>query len=334
MKKQPTINLIIYLTLSTFFLYFSYINNYLIKVFPHSSFIFPLLIGLLIILLTILIPIKHINVNNTSIIKNVFLSLYYIVFNSILLTNTCNILIYYFYPNISFLLLSILLILIIFLFALFQTKQLFDVSLLIYIIIIMSNFVIIFNTSIPNFNILYNIKNTFQLKFDFILFIPLLFMLLEPLCLMINCSKENVLNIKKTIILSTLISSVLATIFIFLNYLFYNSTYLTQLSFPSFAFLTSFLGPEFLDHFQIIILPSTLAYSLLKISLNVSLVSSNFDKPKVIILVNSILIFIITNIMYRYTSSKSFIILFLILLLNFIPLIFNKKEGYHETSPT
>ena len=334
MKKQPTINLIIYLTLSTFFLYFSYINNYLIKVFPHSSFIFPLLIGLLIILLTILIPIKHLNVNNTSILKNVFLSLYYIVFNSILLTNTCNILIYYFYPNISFLLLSILLTLIIFLFALFQTKQLFDVSLLIYIIIIMSNFVIIFNTSIPNFNILYNIKNTFQLKFDFILFIPLLFMLLEPLCLMINCSKENVLNIKKTIILSTLISSVLATIFIFLNYLFYNSTYLTQLSFPSFAFLTSFLGPEFLDHFQIIILPSTLAYSLLKISLNVSLVSSNFDKPKVIILVNSILIFIITNIMYRYTSSKSFIILFLILLLNFIPLIFNKKEGYHETSST
>ena len=334
MKKQSTINLIIYLTLSTFFLYFSYINNYLIKVFPHSSFIFPLLIGLLIILLTILIPVKHINVNNTSIIKNVFLSLYYIAFNCILLTNTCNILIYYFYPNISFLLLSILLILIIFLFALFKTKQLFDVSLLIYIIIIISNFIIIFNTSIPNFNILYNIRNTFHLKFDFILFIPLLFMLLEPLFLMINSSKENIPNIKKTIILSTLISSILATIFIFLNYLFYNSTYLTQLSFPSFAFLTSFLGPEFLDHFQIIILPSTLAYSLLKISLNISLVSSNFDKPKVIILVNSILIFIITNIMYRYTSSKSFIILFLILLLNFIPLIFNKKEGYHETSPT
>ena len=152
----------------------------------------------------------------------------------------------------------------------------------------------------------------------------------EPIILTLNKNMDIQTNIKGTLIISVVISSIISTAHILLNYLFYCSSFLEQLSFPSFAFLSLFLGPEFLDYFHIIILTTSLGYTLLKIAYNVSILSNT----KGISLKRSffllLLVFILTNLLYKYSSLNYNFILLILISINLILLIFSKKENYHE----
>lgn len=331
MKKQSTLNLTIYLTISQLLLHYVIINNVSIYLFPNAAFLVPLIVGLITILFVLLLPKAPIRFKKFNSLIKITYSLYYILFSIIILAFSTYIINYYFYPKTNFFLLTLLFSLVIMLLSSYPTKHLFDVSLTIYLVIFLLNFILLFNTSFIDLDLIYNI----DLKVQFSNYIPIILLLsisLEPINnYLLNIHEENI-KIKRSIIISTIITSIVSSILIFINYLYYSDIYLKNILFPSFSFIYSLLGPEFIDHFTIIILFNTLAYSILKISFNISSISSLFNKTSFIKYFQIILIFILTNLIYKYSHLELlkleyalFVLLILILTIYFFILI-NKKE--------
>lgn len=331
MKKRSTLNLTIYLTISQLLLHYVIINNVSIYLFPNAAFLVPLIVGLITILFVLLLPKAPIRFKKFNSLIKITYSLYYIVFSIIILVFSTYIVNYYFYPKTSFFILTLLFSLVIMLLSSYSTKQLYDVSLTVFLFIFLINFILLFNTSFIDFDLVYNIDLKNKLT-DYIPIIILLSFSLEPINnYLLNIHEENV-KVKHSIIISTLITSIVSSIVIFINYLYYSDTYLKNTLFPSFSFIYSLLGPEFIDHFTIVILFNTLAYCILKVSMNISIVNSFFNKNSFIKYLSVILIFVLTNLIYKYSHLEFlkfeyalFVLLVLIITIYFF-ILMNKKE--------
>lgn len=331
MKKQSTLNLTIYLTITQLLLSFVITNNVSIYLFPKAGFLVPLVTGFITILFILILPkIPLRNKKHNFFIKSTY-SLYYIVFSIIILMFSTYIINYYFYPKTSFFLLTLLFSLVIMLLSTYSTKHLYDVSLTIFILIIFINFILIFNTSFIDLDLLFNI----DLKLNYKNFMPLILLLgitLEPINnYLLDIHEDNVL-VKRSIIISTLIASIISSIIIFINYLYYSDIYLMNTLFPSFSFIFSLLGPEFIDHFTIVILFNTIIYSILKISMNISIVGSSFKHSSLRNFILVFIIFFLSNLIYKYSYLGFFKLeyVMLTLLILILPIYFfiilNKKE--------
>ena len=330
MKKNTNLNLILYLTLSSVFFNFILLNNVSITYFPSIAFLIPLIMGVLSILLFIFLPKQK----NEFIKHNTFVKLisflYYIGLNILLLLLCTYVLNYYFYPKTNFLLLSTLFSLVILLISLYKTKHIYDISFTIFLFIFISNFILLFNTSYGDFDLLFNIRINTLFNNKWFLLLSLLFIQLDPICFYLNNIIEEKSNMRKSIIISTIISSAISCMTILINYLYYSSSYLSEAIFPSFSFISCLLGPEFLDYFTIIILINTLTYCLLKSSLNISLISSNYYSKSIINIITIAFVLFITNLIYQYEFLSFYqfkylgITLSLILLIIYIWLVISK----------
>lgn len=339
MKKQSTLNLTIYLTISQLLLSFVITNNISINLYPKVAFFVPFFIGIVTIVFSLFLP-KKILVNKciTTFVK-VISSLYYILLNTIIMMYSIYILIYYFYPKTSFFLFTSLLCLIVILLSSYNLKHLYDVSLTIYIIAFLFNLILLLNTSFIDLDLIYNIDLNLKHYINIAPLILLSFSF-EPIGHYIINIHENTTLIKRSIIISTLITSVISTIIIFINYLYYSDSYLVNTLFPSFSFIFSLLGPEFIDHFTIIILFNTLTYCLLKVSFNTSIIGSFSKKPVFTKILTTLIIFILSNLIYKYSNLDilkfeylGLILLIFIIILYFFILL-NKKEKNNASSPT
>lgn len=336
--KNDNLNFTLYLTISSIFFNFIFLNNISITYFKNIAFLIPLVLGAISILFIIILPKQPINNKYLSKFIKLTVSLYYIVFNAIIILTCVYILTYYFYQKTSFLLMSLLISLVIILLTEFSSKHLYDISLTLYLFIIIFNGILIFNTSFFNIDLIHNINFTHFFNNDLLILLSMLFILFDPITHYIsNIPNENI-NLKSNIIISIAISTLISSLTIFINYLYYSSSYLSQSLFPALSFISSLFGPEFLDYFTILILINTLVFTLLKASINITTIKEYFKKVPFLNIILTIFIFIMSNLIFKYkeqTIFKDFYIGFILTFFIFIIyfwLIKNKEVNLDATT--
>lgn len=336
-QKQPKLNFTIYLIISQIFLNFILLNNLSISYFPKWAFIVPIILSLFTIFFSMFLPIR--NVSPSTFIK-VLSSLYYIVFNILILLTCAYILNFYFYQKTSFFLLTFLLSLIILLLTEFSSKHIYDISLTLFIFTISLNLIMILNTSYGNIDLLLNIDFSNLINRNIVFMLLLLFITLDPINFYFTNIIDNNVNLKKSIIISSIISTIVSCFTIFINYLYYSYSYLKETMFPAFSFISSFLGPEFLDYFTIIILINTLVFSLLKVALNFSFIKQYYNKFKFSNVFFVSITFIIINVIFKYSYLNILkfeyfgFILTVIITIIYLNLVFKKEVKKDATTET
>lgn len=302
MTKNKNIQFIIFQTILSSLSYFLLLNHLIITNFPKIAFLIPLFIGTLTIILFLILPKKNIFLNN-KIIKTI-LSIYLYLSSALYIIICSYIITHYFFTNMPYLQSSIILILIILLFSSFKNKYVYDVSSFAFLILIFVNLIVIFNTSFFKTDLIYNISLSFNFSnYSLLYIISFLYLFLDPI---ITYFIQNDISIKKNIIISTIISSLFSSITIFINYLYFGYQYLKLSLFPGFNALITFIGPEFIDHFTILILIDVLCWCVLKCAYNISYIESIFPKKV-------------------YSSGLSFIILYPICYFTF-----KYSQGFRE----
>lgn len=335
MKKQNNLNFIIYHTLLSTLGLFLVCNNYLIKINPKSSFIWIIVLGLLSIILLLFLPNKIDNKKHQNIIKHL-LSLYYILSSSLYLSLATYIIIYYFFSNMNYFILPLLLLLMILLFSFFKKVILYNVGLLILIITFLLNFVFIFNTSLGDINLIHNIINSKFSIINFVKLFSMLFLFIDPIAFYYNNIIDNKTNIKKSIIISNTFATIISSFTILINYLFYSYQYLDTINYPAFSSIFLFLGPEFIDHFSIMILINILIFIFLKCSMNINSISSK----KFINIFSCLIIYLVIIISFKYYTNyieltyHFGLILSILILLIYLFTIFGKKEKEYVKDKT
>lgn len=328
MKKQNNLNFIIYHTLLLTLGLFLVCNNYVMRVDSKSSIILLLIPSIISIICLLFLPNKI----STSFKKNKFisltLSLYYIISTSLFISLATYIIIFYFFSNMNFLMLSLLLLLMVFLFSTFNKKAIYNVGLLILIITFLLNFVFLFNTSLGELNLIYNVINSKITLVNSLKSLCLLFIFLDPIVFYYNNIIDNKNNIKRNIIISIICSSLISILSIGINYLFYSHQYLQTLIYPAFSSIFLFLGPEFIDHFSIMILINILVFIYVKCSLNLNSISKNSSLNIFSCLLIYLLIIFMFNIFNSYTKLTFFfgIILTILILIIYMFTIFKNKR--------
>lgn len=331
MKNQKTINFIIYQSLTYIFSFYYILNNYLIKYFPKYSFMIPVMLCIILLPFLILLPKYNLSRFKNSFLLKFIKSTYYLLSNIVYITIGVYTITHYFYGNIGFNLLTVLFVLIILLISLFKNKQIYNITTTIFIIVFALNFLILLNTSFGDLKLLYDLdfKNIFNK--DVVYIIGILFLFLDPIIFYFNNSIESNINIKKSIIISLLISSSLTSLIIFVNYLFYSHAYLQTLIFPAFSSLSVYLGPEFIDHFTILILINVFVFIILKCSFNVTLIVSDIHNSNLTNIIACLIMLITSFVMFKIFNNYYQIIFYigiistLLLIILFIFIILNKE---------
>ena len=297
MTKNKNIQFIIFQTVLSSLNFFLLFNHLCISNFPKISFLIPIVICIFVILLFTQLPNKF-NFATNKIFK-VCLSIYLYLSTALYIIISTYIITDYFFTNMPYLQSSIILILIILLFSNFRNEYIYDVSSFIFLILIFINFITIFNTSMFRTDLFYNI--TLDENFDnysLLYIVSFLYLFLDPI---INYYIHNDINLKKGIITSTVISSIISFLTIFINYLYFGYQYLEMSLFPGFNALITFIGPEFLDHFTIIILINALCWVILKGAYNISYVSNVFKSNVYSNFLSFILLFAICYFTLKYS---------------------------------
>ena len=276
--KNNNINMSLYISLSNYFYSFLILNNLSIKINESVAFLLPLILCAVSLILFSLLPKHAFKKENNKFIK-IILTVYALLSSVLLISFSSKLLSYYFYNNNSFILITLLLLFICLLISTFKQIMIFDISTTVFIIVFIINLIVLLNTSTPSFNLLYNINIYDIANNKTFLVLCMLFILLEPIIFYLNDLSNNA-NIKMCTCASTIISMVISSILIFVNYLYYSKEYLSLNIYPFFTAINSFLGPEFIDHFTIIILINTVSFTLLKISYYLSLASSFTNSNK------------------------------------------------------
>lgn len=324
MKIYPhknTLNFIIYQVSSISLFSFILLNHVSISLYPSMGFIIPLILGIISIALVYFLPKNSMNIKINNFLK-ILIKIYLIFTSSIIISTSCFIICFYFYTNMSYLLCALLILLMTFLLSFFKSKHLYDLTVSLFLILIVVNLLPIFNTSDISIDLLYNIKLSNILPKNILLLLSMLFIFLDPIIFYFNDFTSNYINKRKAIILSIIISSFISSITIFINYLYYSNLYLSKTLFPAFSSLTSFLGPEFIDHFTILILINVVFFALMRVSFNITLLIDNKQSSYSIDkLLYSIFIFLFVNFIFIF-SSKIYNFYLILYLLCFIFIFF------------
>ena len=332
MTNNKNIQFIIFQTVLSSLSFFLLFNHLCISNFPKISFLIPIALCVLTIMLFAILPDKF-NFTNSKIFK-IVITIYLYLSTALYIIISTYIITDYFFTNMPYLQSSIILILIILLFSNFKNKYIYDVSSIIFLILIFINLITIFNTSIFKTDLLYNISfNENITNYSLLYMVSFLYFFLDPI---INYFIHDDINIKKGIITSNIISSIVSFITIFINYLYFGYQYLEMSLFPGFSALITFIGPEFLDHFTILILINALCWVLLKGAYNISYIGNIFKNNVYSNLLSFILLFAVCYFTFRYSfgfSQINFLFgLVLSILIFFIYFfIIIKKEEKHET---
>ncbi len=296
--KNNNISLSLYTCLSYYFYSFLILNNLSFKINENVAFLLPIILCIFSLILFSLLPKYSLKEPINKFIIFI-LNLYSLLSSVLLIWFSSKLLSYYFYNNNSFILIVLLLLFICFLISTFKQIIIFDIATTVFIIVFILNFVVLLNTSTPSFNLIHNINFNLITNNRTFLILSMLFILLDPITFYLNNLSNNA-NIRKCISISSIISMIFSSIFIFINYLYYSKEYLNLNIYPFFTALNSFLGPEFIDHFTIIILINTVTFTLLKISFNLNLSSfftnENIFNKALFTLTIFIICFIIMNI--------------------------------------
>lgn len=337
MKKQNNLNFIIYSILSSTFLNFILLNNLSISYFPKIAFLIPLICGAISIIFILFLPKQNNHIKRPNIFIKIISSLYYVIFSIIIIMLCSKIINFYFFQKTSFFLITLLISLIIILITSYSKKHIYDISLTLFLFVFLINVIMIFNTSFIDTDLIYNIKLNATFNNNYLLLIPIIYITLDPIQMYLSQDLYENVNIRNSLIVSTIISSIVSSFLIFINYLYYSDTYLYKQMFPSFAFINSLLGPEFLDYFTILILIITFTYTLLKVSFNISVINSYFKKTNLASFLIVMFIFVNTNILfkypyieYRYLGSLLTVLVFII----YIWIIINKEAKNNASSKT
>lgn len=330
MNKAKNIQFIIFQSVLSSLSYFLLLNHLCISNFPRISFVIPIVLGIFTIIFFTLLPKKNSLLNNNFVKTCLTIYLYlsttlFIIINSYIITD-------YFFTNMPFLQTSIILILIILLFSNFKINYVYDVTSFVFLILIIINSIIIFNTSFFKIDLLYNLSFNEKINsYSLLYIISFLYLFFDPI---INYFIHEEITLKKNLIISTIISSIFSFITIFINYLYFAHQYLEFSLFPGFNALLTFIGPEFLDHFSILILIDALCFVILKGSYNISIIRNLFKDNVYSNILSFVILFSICYIIFNYTIGFSelnlivgIVLTVLIFLIYFFIILRKEKEN-------
>lgn len=343
MKNGTTFKYTIYNTLLLIFSSVFISNHILITKYPKISFLIPFFILIIVLFFYFFLPkmsnSKYFNkIVNQPIIKTI-LMIYLYGSTMTFLVASISTVTTIFYSSMPYVQCGIILLLMILFFSCFSLNQLYDLSLLIFIFCFLFNFIGLKNTTNICFFLPANLSFEFKKPY---LFLSLIYLQLDSIIFyFFNITKDSI-NIKKSIIISTIISTCISSLLIFNNYLFYTYKYFSSAFFPGFSASLLYLGPEFLEHFDILILISLITWILLKGSTNLRLL---FDLRKakknnffqvilgLIVLVNIYLIYRFNINWINYVIVSGYILSLLIFII-FGYLVYLKGETNHVITKT
>ena len=299
-------------------------SNYLMDTFNNNSFLFPLIIGVLSILLILLVP-KLSKKTYSSILKSTFIrfiiSLFLFLFIITLLLFS-----FYIISERFFYLTPTYLIIAFTMFFIFLSLKSFYKT--ISNILLFSSIIIILISSFHLFNFYPYDFNLIKLDTSFIsTSYKSLFMIVYTIeiiiFLFIPSSFSKVA--KKDLIISIIVGSIISSLLILENYLFVSSTFYEGINFPSLYRFKLYSGPKYIEHFDnflsliisIFIISKTIFYlELLRIFLHI--------KKKISYRLISTLFMsvILTFLFYHITYSSYVLSIFSIILSSLILLIY------------
>lgn len=281
MKNKILFKPLLVSTMLTLLLTSIFSSNIAMHLYPRNAFFIPLIVGVGVIILAFFLPSSP-SSYFARIMKNPFfriiLIVYLIISTIFFLTIGLMVLSNNFYfTTPSYILIMLVGASIVFL-TLSPLSSFLNVALIVLVSVAVINILQIVNVNTRDISIM--LPLSFQ--------IPKIYQLVALICYFfdllifyfLSYPKNTAMN-KKTFILSTIITIIISTWFILDNYTYFSYQFFQGLDFPSLYRFKIYIGPKYLEHFDILIAINVTSFLVIKGTLNISLLRSALGiKPK------------------------------------------------------
>lgn len=304
-------------------------SNILMKLFPTCGYIILILLLPLNLIIALLLSNRKIIIKDivNSKLLSILLIIYLLVCGYFTFFSYLNIINDYYYPLTSRIVIFLILALACHFFASFGIKNIIKVGFVISFIAILLYFFNIFSETKYDVSLLRYDKMTLN-NYQYI-FSPL-FIFLDGFLLAIFM--PSIRLSKSRCFIYILLVTLIVTLFILENYLFYPSSYFSQVNYPYLLKYYTYRNSSFLEHLDINYLICTSIFTIFHYSIQIEIFRIVFKakRKSKFPIVYSLCIFIaylFTDTLYYPTTTSAYVMLFLsiILLLFFIILLLKKK---------
>lgn len=258
-------------TIHTIFI-FSFISAHMaIFLYPKNAFFIPLIVGIICTLLILLLPNFKTFLLPHFIEKPIFkiIVIAYLAFSTCYFLLICfTILSEIFYLRTPIYLLAILLVFFVGINLRCSMKTLLNITLIIFILIIFSNFFIFFNMDERDFGLILPLDFRFPSLHQLFLFIG--YFLDGFLFYFVPYPKKESIN-KSTLLLSVITACIISAFFIFDNYTFLTYEFFENINFPALYRYKIYSGPKYIEHFDSILSFKLSFFMITKATFNLQL---------------------------------------------------------------
>lgn len=224
-------------------------SNYFITIFNNTSFIFPLIIGTISILMVLLIPPLSKNIYTKILKSKIFrfiISTYiFVLLLSIFLTSFYIISERFFFLTPTYLIVAFSMFFI-FISLKANCKTIINILLVVSIFIILISSFHLFNSYPTDYKLLsFNFDNL-STSYKALITIPYVLDIIILLIIPINLNKVS----KKDLIISIIIGSTISSLLIMENFTYITYTFYQGINFPSLYRFRLYSGPKYIEHFD------------------------------------------------------------------------------------
>ena len=310
-------------------------SNILMKLFPSCGYIILILLLPLNIILALVLSNRKIFIKDVvnSKLLSTLLIVYLLVCGYFTFFSYLNIINDYYYPLTSKIVIFLLLALACHFFATFGIKSIVKVGFVISFVAILLYFFNIFSETKYDISLLQ--YNAITLNHYQYIFSPI-FIFLDGFVLAIFM--PSIRFSRSRSLIYVLLVTLVVTLFILENYLFYPSNYFSQVNSPYLLKYYTYQNSSFLEHLDINYLVCISIFTIFHYSIQIEIFRIVFKakRKSKFPIVYSLLIFLaylFTNALYYSTTITAYIMLFLscILMLFFIILLWKKKVKKNVT---
>ena len=277
-------------------------SNALVKLFPQNSYLVPLYLMPILLLLCFFLP-----KGKTSLLKIVMkkpvwryiMISYHITYTCILLALGIQLITTYFYLETSYVLLIILIAFVCCHLARLGTTSIFNIFFYTMIALVGMNLLILFNTTPREFHLILPLN--LGIPKPYLALIPIAMYLDGLYYFFLIDEKKPAMN-QKTMIFTTLIVTVISALMILENYLFVDYNILQHIRFPVQFRYRLYHGNKYIEHFDLILLFNAIVMLIAKVVMHINFnrILLKAKKKEIFFTIYAILISAITFLIVRY----------------------------------
>lgn len=268
-------------TMLTLLLTSIFSSNLAMNLYPRNAFFIPLIIGTVVILLAFFLPSSP-SSYFSRVMKRPFFRIVlaiYLLISTIFFLTICLMILKsnFYFTTPSYILIVLAGACVVFL-TLSPLASFLNVALTVLVVVAFINGLQIVNVNTRDVSLLLPLNFKIPKVYQLLMFLCYFFDIL--IFYFLNFPKNSAMN-KKTFILSTIITTIISTWFILDNYTYFSYQFFQGLDFPSLYRFKIYIGPKYLEHFDILLAINVTTFMIIKGGLNTSLLRSTLGiKPK------------------------------------------------------